>query len=233
MLELIQELITSPLQQSIIYFSQLPFFELLAVCTALIYVVLAAKGNIWCWPAALVSTLLYTSIFYDVYLWMDSALQVYYMGMALYGWYCWRNNANDTGLKQPVSDQIKQASSPLQIKKWRASTHFIAITILSLLSLLLGWFMANYTPTHFPYFDAATTVFAVFATYLVTQKVLENWIYWIVIDFASIYLYLEKELTPTATLFVLYVGLALYGYIQWLKLYKQQNTATQYVLSKS
>ena len=63
------------------YFTTLPLWELIAVFTALTYTILAAKGNIWCWPAALISTAIYTVIFYDVYLWMDSFLQVYYLGM--------------------------------------------------------------------------------------------------------------------------------------------------------
>jgi nicotinamide mononucleotide transporter len=83
--------------------------------------------------------------------------------------------------------------------------------------------MANFTPADFPYFDASTTVFAVFATYMVTKKVLENWLYWVVIDFLSIYIYIEKGLTPTAVLFALYVVLALYGYIKWQQTYQQQQ----------
>ena len=63
--------------------------------------------------------------------------------------------------------------------------------------------------------DSATTVFAVFATYLVTQKVIENWLYFIVIDFVSIYLYLNKGLMLTSMLFILYVGMAIGGYFLW------------------
>lgn len=204
------------------YFTTLPALELLAVVTSLLYVILAAKGNIWCWPAAILSTVLYTVIFYDVYLWMDSALQLYYLVMALYGWFCWRRNAENkpnegTSLANNANSEI------LLYSQWSLQRHSIAIIALTLLSLVLGWLMATYTPTHFPYLDSATTVFAVFATYLLTQKVLENWLYFIVIDFVSIYLYIEKGLTPTAALFACYVVLASYGYWQWRKLYLQQN----------
>ena len=81
---------TELLQKNFNYFAGLPLWELLAVVSALCYVVLAAKENIWCWPAALVSTIIYSVIFYDVYLWMDALLQVYYLVMAIFGWYCWR-----------------------------------------------------------------------------------------------------------------------------------------------
>lgn len=197
----------------IAYFTTLPLLELFAVVASLLYVVLAAKGNIWCWPAAILSTVVYTVIFYDVYLWMDSLLQLYYLLMAIYGWFCWRksnkiNSTNDT--------------KALLYSQWTLQRHSSIIMVLTVLSFALGWLMATYTPAHFPYLDSATTVFAVFATYLVTQKVLENWLYFIIIDIVSIYLYIEKSLTPTAALFGCYVILATYGYCQWRKQYKLQ-----------
>lgn len=214
----------SAASEIVTYFTTLPVLELIAVVASLLYVLLAAKGNIWCWPAAILSTVLYTVIFYDVYLWMDSALQLYYLVMALYGWYCWQKNvakACDDGGNENLADKVNNQALPYS--QWSLQRHSIAIIALSLLLLVLGWLMATYTPTHFPYLDSATTVFAVFATYLITQKVLENWLYFIVIDFVSIYLYIEKSLVPTAALFACYVILAAYGYWQWRKMYQQQN----------
>lgn len=207
---------TSAMSEIVTYFSTLPVLELIAVVASLLYVVLAAKGNIWCWPAAILSTVLYTVIFYDVYLWMDSLLQLYYLLMAVYGWICWQQH-------KKVGNENTFETTKLLYSQWSLQRHSIAIIVLTLLSLVLGWLMATYTPTHFPYLDSATTVFAVFATYLLTQKVLENWLYFIVIDFVSIYLYIEKSLVPTAALFACYVILAAYGYWQWRKLFQQQN----------
>jgi nicotinamide mononucleotide transporter len=204
-------------QTTINYFTQLPLWELLAVISALIYVVLAAKENIWCWPAALVSTIIYTVIFYDVYLWMDALLQIYYLAMAVFGWYCWRKvlPANSKENNNSVAEAVQA------IQTWPLLLHAKIIVLLTACSLAIGWLMDNYTPADFPYLDACTTVFAVFATYLVTKKVLENWLYWIVIDFVSIYLYIEKDLQPTAALFGLYVVMAIVGYVMWHKKYQQ------------
>jgi nicotinamide mononucleotide transporter len=101
--------------------------------------------------------------------------------------------------------------------------HGKAIVGLGIIAGILGWLMARYSPASFPYLDALTTVFAVFATYLVAKKVLENWLYWIAIDALSIYLYLEKDLTPTALLFMLYVIIASYGYVKWATEYKTKK----------
>ena len=188
--------------------------ELLAVILSMAYVVFAAKENSWCWPAALLSTGIYTLIFYDVYLWMDSLLQIYYFIMGVYGWYMWQRG------KLIITNN----ETPIAITSWSSQRHMAIVAGLSIVSLVVGYLMANYTPTHFPYLDSATTVFAVFATYLVTQKVLENWLYWVVIDAVSIYLYLEKGLVPTAGLFVVYVVIAVYGYYSWRKTLFSQPT---------
>lgn len=194
------------------YFTSMPTLELIAVAASILYVLLAAKGSVLCWYAAVVSTVLYTFIFYDVYLWMDSLLQLYYLIMAVYGWLCWTKNKAFNSLN----------IEPLLYSYWSKRQHLIIIIGLSVLSLMLGWVMDKYTPTDFPYLDSATTLFAVFATYLLTQKVLENWLYFVVIDLVSIYLYIEKGLIPTAALFCCYVVLAMYGFFQWRIQYKLQ-----------
>lgn len=199
------------------YYASLPLVEWLAVISSVLYVILAAHNNRWCWPAALVSTTLYTAIFYEFYLWSDSLLQVYYFGMAIYGWFCWRNNPKKANNE-----------TPLVVNEKAISFHITAVLACAVLSVALGIFMDRVTPTHFPYLDAATTVFSLFATYLVTQKVLENWLYWIVIDLVSIYLYVEKDLLPTAFLFGFFTLFAGYGYLKWRKCLSTEQLEPQY-----
>ncbi len=201
------------MNETLQYYIMAPATELVAVFASLAYVVLAAHKNIWCWPAAIISTLLYTFLFYEVYLWMDSLLQVYYLAMAVYGWFCWKGGTNTTGNVDSIV-----------LNKYQLSTHIKCILGLGVLSVCLGFIMDNYTPTDFPYLDSATTVFAVFTTYLVTQKVIENWLYWIVIDAASIYLYIEKGLIPTAALFVCFTLIAIYGYFRWERDYQRLHS---------
>lgn len=201
------------MNEVLVYFTNLPILELIAVIASLMYVILAAKGHILCWPAAILSTILYTYIFYDVYLWMDSLLQLYYLLMAIYGWFCWHK-------RSPL--RITNNTTELKYTQWSVKQHSSIIALLTVTSLLIGWLAASYTPAHFPYLDSTTTVFAVFATYLITQKVIENWLYFIVIDLVSIYLYIEKGLIPTAALFACFVLLAIFGYWQWRKQYKLQ-----------
>jgi nicotinamide mononucleotide transporter len=208
---------TDILSHVIIYFQQLPWLELIAMVFSLAYVFLAAKGSLWCWPAAFISTALYSYIFYDVLLLMDSALNAYYLVMAVYGYWQWSKNTNSQ----------QDSSATLVIVSWSASWHIKICLGLAILASTVGYFMATYTQADFAYLDTFTTVYALFATYLVTQKVLENWLYWIVIDVVSIYLYIEKGLVPTTVLFIILVIVACYGYLKWLTLYKKSAISLQ------
>ncbi len=210
---------SSILSSLIAYFSMPLMLEWAAMLLSVAYILLATKGSLWCWPAAFISTALYSYIFYDVSLLMDSALSAYYLVMAVYGYWAWRKNKpNELSDSPDVSHQTN--STIFAVVSWQAKWHLKACLILAVFSLIWGFFMASYTPADFPYLDTFTTVYAVFATYLVTQKVLENWLYWLVIDLVSIYLYLEKALYPTALLFVIFVVIAFYGYLKWRIMFK-------------
>ena len=174
--------------------------EVLAVIFSIIYVILAAKENIWCWTAAAISVLLYIYICYTAKLFPETALQVFYFIMAMYGYYNW--NKYDASLR---------------IKEWSAKKHLFIIFLGALLTFLMGFYFTTYTSAKMPIVDSVTTVFSVLATYMVTKKVLENWLYWIVIDIVSVYLYFSRDLHLTSVLFVVYTTIAIFGYFVWLK----------------
>jgi len=92
-----------------------------------------------------------------------------------------------------------------------------------ILSLLSGYLLNNHTTAVMPYLDSFTTWGAVLTTYMVAKKILENWIYWIVIDTLAIYLYVDRELYLTAFLMMVYVVLAIFGFKIWLKTYQQNK----------
>ncbi len=199
------------MQNLITYFSSLPIWELAAVLLSISYVLLVAQNNRWCWPAAFFSTLIFTIIFYDVSLLMESLLNVYYMAMALYGWYRWQNS------------KVLMANNLLPVTRWCKVKHLKLIAILTLLSGVLGYVMDNYSQADFAYLDTFTTVFAVATTYLVTIKLLENWLYWFVINSVSVYLYLQKDLQATAALAIFNVVICIIGFINWQRIYKNQQ----------
>ena len=186
-------------------------WELGAVVLALAYLLLAMKENSLCWYAAFASTSIYVFLFWDVSLLMESALQIFYLVMAVYGWWQWRNQGDD--------------HAELRIHRWSLKTHALVAVAVGLLTLGFGYVLDTSTHAELPYLDSFTTWGAVVTTYMVTRKVLENWIYWIAIDGASVYLYIDRELYLTALLFVMYVVLVVIGFFQWNAIYKREQTA--------
>jgi nicotinamide mononucleotide transporter len=182
--------------------------ELTAVVFAVAYLVFAVRENILCWSAAVISTLIFLYIFWDVKLYMESGLQVYYLAMAVFGWYQWRL-AND-------------GSTSLQVSMWSMRQHLIALSLIALLTFISGYLLNSGTDAQLPYLDSLTTWGSVVTTFMVVRKVLENWIYWLVIDSISIYLYMDRELYFTSLLFAVYIVIIFFGWFSWSKSYQQQ-----------
>ncbi len=183
-------------------------WEIIAVVLALAYVWLAAKQSIWCWPCALVSTGIYTWLFWQVTLPFQAILNAYYLLMAVYGWLQW--------------NKYLKADEAMVIKVWSIKKHVISLLALSIVSLLLIVFFSGSFDSNHLVLDIVVTVFSVFTTVLVAHKVLENWVYWIFVNSAAVYLYWSNELVLTSALFVIYVAMAVYGYWQWRKQFVQQ-----------
>ena len=105
----------------------------------------------------------------------------------------------------------------LKISTWSARNHLIVIGILIFLTFVSGYILTIYTTAASPFVDAFTTWGAIAALYLVAKKILENWFYWFVIDFVSVFLFISRELYPTALLFGVYLVLVVFGYRAWSK----------------
>ncbi|WP_076919352.1 nicotinamide riboside transporter PnuC [Pseudoalteromonas sp. SK18] len=190
-------------------FTAMSHWEYIAVALSMAYLLLAIKENLWCWPAAFFSTLIYTIMYWNGALLMESLLNFYYMYMAVFGWVVWRKG--------------KANQAQRLITSWPVNRHIILIVSTTLASLAIGYVMQNYTHADFAYLDSFTTCFAVVTTYLVAKKVLENWLYWIVIDAASMYLYYEKGYYPTLVLFIFYTIMAAWGFKTWYEEYEQSQ----------
>jgi len=174
--------------------------ESAAVFFSILYVILAVKESILCWGAAAISVILYIYICYTAQLYPETGLQVFYLLMSFYGYHQW--NKNDSTLK---------------IQQWTTTKHLLILLLGASLTFLMGFYFTIYTNAAMPLVDSFTTVFSVFATYMVTKKVLGNWLYWIVIDIVSVYLYFSRDLHLTSLLFIMYTVIAIFGYFSWLK----------------
>lgn len=181
--------------------------EVVAVVMAIAYLLLAIRESIWCWVCAGISTAIYVWLFIDARLYMESALNGFYFAMAVYGWVVWRTGRSDGHEKAVVV--------------WPWSFHAIAIAAVVVASAASGYALDTRTDAAFPYIDSLTTWSAIWATFLVARKVLENWWYWLVIDSASVFIYWARDLELTAALFVLYVIMIPFGIVSWKRSWRE------------
>ena len=182
----------------------LPAIELVAVATALVYVVLAARNSDWCWPFGFVSSCLWAYQVWVAYdLLFDMLLNSFYAVMAVIGWIRWRSSNSNTAKKQAT------------ISESTLREHLLLILGGVALSALLAVLAEAYTSAQFAFVDALTTVGSVIGTVLLIRRKLSNWLYLLAMDIIYVWLYLERGSPLFAGLFVVYCVLAVYGYLHW------------------
>jgi len=195
---------------NVVAFIQQRPLEAAGVLFSVLYLVLAIRESLWCWPAAFISSVLTLAVVLDVRLYSEVVLNVYYAAMAVYGWYQWHYGGRTRGAAQ------------LPISIWPLKMHALAIGGSLALSAAVGWLMSRYTQAAFPYLDAFVTVSSVVTTYLVARKILENWLYWLVVDSLAIYVYWQRELYFFVALFALYLVLVVIGLVRWHRDWRAQ-----------
>lgn len=189
------------------------YWEVLAALLSVAYLVLAMRQNSLCWYAGFASTAILSWLFWDASLLMESALNIYYLAMAIYGWYMWNyGNSKKTS-----------TNSQLPITAWSIKQHIMAIIGVVLCSFLSGYLLTQNTSAALPYLDSFTTWGAVLTTYMVAKKILENWIYWIVIDLLAAYMYADRGLYVLSLQMLIFVFMCFFGFKTWLTAYRQQS----------
>lgn len=187
-----------------------PWLEWVGVVSGLIYLVLASFRSIWCWLFAFLASAIYVYLCYEIELFIESILQLFYVVMAIVGWLNWNKDTSDNKVH-------------IDVITWKVKYHIFNIVASGLIAFLLGWIFDMFTNQANPYLDAFTTVYSLVATFMLAQRVLENWIYWIVIDAVSVALYASRGLYLTSVQYILFTILAAYCLYTWSRQYKSQK----------
>jgi nicotinamide mononucleotide transporter len=182
--------------------------EAAGVGTGLLYVVLAIRQDRRCWIAGAVSTACYLGVFYRAGLHLQTALQVYYLGVAAYGWRRWRASAG---------------TFPA-VTRWPWRWHAAALVLVLGVSAATAALDAG-SPAATAYLDALTTWGGVFASWLVARKVLENWSWWFAIDVLVVLLCWRQHLYASAALYAAYLILVVIGWRAWWRAFKSPVAA--------
>jgi nicotinamide mononucleotide transporter len=178
------------------------YVEVLGVVLSIIYLVLSIRQHIFLWPVGIMSAVMYVIVFFESKFYADMGLNVYYFFISIYGWINWSGATRKEQRSLPVTSAGKQRA-------------MILLLVMLGFFIVIGYLLDRYTDSPLPYWDALTTAGSIVATWMLTRKILEHWIVWILVDLISMGLYIYRGLYPTAFLFLVYTIMAVVGYLEW------------------
>jgi nicotinamide mononucleotide transporter len=185
--------------------------EWVAALAGAISVYLSARENIWSWPTAIVNVGLYILVFQRSHLYSDMGLQVVYLVLSIYGWYEWLHGGADRGRLEVTN------ASP---RVWTVCA----------VAGGAGWLVLYAITRRLPHvaipsIDSGLTAISLVAQWMMTKKILENWILWIVADIVYVPMYIYKHLYVTSGLYFVFLILAVVGLVEWQKSYRQHRSS--------
>jgi nicotinamide mononucleotide transporter len=183
--------------------------EIVGTVFGLISVYLTVRRNIWCWPTGIICTVAYTYLFYDIKLYADMLLQVFFTITSVLGWYWWLHGGQDQE-ELPLTFLTARQKVTLAI--------FLPIAI-----GVVGAAFARYTDAHLPFWDATASGTSVAAQILMMRKKIENWVLWVFVNILSIGIYIYKHVYLTAGLYIVFLILAVLGFLEWRKAWIKQE----------
>ncbi len=202
---------------------EMSLIELIATITGGIAVWLSAKENVWSWIIGLFNVVLAFWMFYQIQLYPDMFLQIFFFITNIIGFWQW---------KFPKSYEAN-ARNELKITKLSTRNFGLLSGVGILGTLLLGTFSKNLheiaprlfsLPSAFPYMDSFTTVMSIVATFMLIRKKVEAWWIWLVVDIIATYMYYVKDVKLYSLLYLVFVIIAAFGAMEWTKRYLKQET---------
>jgi nicotinamide mononucleotide transporter len=184
--------------------SPVTWMELAAVVLALAMVGCNIREIHWGWPLAMASSLLYFAVFWRSKLYGDASLQIFFAGVAGWGWWQWLRGHRADG-------------SALHVARLGPRGLALAAAACAVLWPLTGWFLLNFTDTDVPWWDAFPTAVSLVGQFLLGRKFIENWAVWIAVNTVSVGLFAYKGLWLTAGLYLVFIALSAAGWRAWAR----------------
>ena len=178
--------------------------QIVGTLLGLLYLWLEYKANIWVWIVGAIMPMVHGVLYLQSGIYADAVMQLYYVAAGIYGLIVWLRGA------KREEQRVDIQHTP---KKWI----FPLVSIYVLLHVLLYFVLTEFTDSRVPFFDSMSTALSVVAMWMLSRKLVEQWLVWLVVDMISVGLYLYKGIPITAMLYTLYCALAIAGYMRWRK----------------
>lgn len=171
-----------------------------AAAFGVVSVYLSTRQNIWSWPTAIVNVSLYTIVFYNSRLYGQMGLQTVYLVLSIYGWYQWLHGGADK-----TELHVSRATRQL----------LVIVAVLNVLAWIVLAALLRQTDAALPWLDALLTTTSLIAQWMMTRKILENWLLWIAVDMVYVPMFISQRLYATAMLYAAFLVLAVMGFVEW------------------
>ena len=182
------------------------WLDIVTTVLGLAYILLEYKASVWMWVVGFAMQALGIVLYYQKGLYADCGMEFYYLSMTVYGYWKW------------VRGSEKKASLPIR--------HFPKRLVLPWLAVIgavwgvIYWLLVAFTNSNVPLADSFTTALSIVGIWALAHKYLEQWFIWIAVDVVTCGLYFYKDIPFKASLYGLYVVIAVFGYIKWRKMMK-------------
>ncbi len=191
-------------------FLQSHWLDMLTTALGLAYILLEYHASIWLWAVGFAMQSLGIILYYQKGLYADCGMEFYYLAMTIYGFFHW--------IRTPEGDGKRQKERPVTHFPRALAATWLLITVSAWGGLY--WFLITFTDSRVPVADSFTTALSFVGIWALARKYLEQWLIWIVVDVVTCFLYFYKDIPFKASLYALYVVIAIFGYIKWKKMMK-------------
>ena len=194
----------------------LNWLDIVTTILGLAYILFEYRASVWMWAVGFVMQVLGIVLYYQKGLYADCGMEFYYLAMTIYGWWRWTYVGGD--LKSPTNEQ--RISNPPQ----RSVAHFPlrlvlpTVIVFVIVFVFIYWLLVTYTNSTVPLADSFTTALSIVGIWALARKYLEQWFIWIVVDVVTSALYFYKDIPFKASLYALYVIIAIFGYRKWRRM---------------
>ena len=183
------------------------WLDIVTTILGLAYILLEYRASAWMWLVGFLMQSLGIVLYYQKGLYADCCMEFYYLGVTIYGWWRW--------VKPKANSQ-----KPIAISRFPKKLIIPWLTIIAVVWAIIYWLLVTFTNSNVPLADSFTTALSIIGIWALAHKFLEQWFIWIAVDVVTCVLYFYKDIPFKASLYALYVVIAVFGYFKWRKMMK-------------
>ncbi len=183
--------------------------DIVTTVLGLAYILLEYKASVWMWAVGFAMQALGIVLYYQKGLYADCGMEFYYLAMTVYGWWKWIASSPKIGeARRGLNERLRITHFPKRL----------VLPWLAMIAAIWGviyWLLVTFTNSNVPLADSFTTALSIVGIWALAHKYLEQWFIWIAVDVVTCALYFYKDIPFKASLYGLYVVIAVFGYIKW------------------